>query len=328
MRQQPIPILIDTDPGVDDALALLLAFRSPEVRVVGITTVCGNVSVEQATRNLHRLISLFPPPTPCLLGVGADRPLGHPLQTATYVHGQDGLGDLDRFREPNGAARYPVLQHPPPLPSAWEVWARCLEQYSDNLTLVTLGPMTNLARALDQGTVPVDRFQRVIAMLGAIAVPGNVTPAAEFNAWVDPHAVQRVLAADLPLTLVPLDVTTQVAWSRQRLREVTDASRDPMARFVWDATQRVLEFTERVEGIACLHLHDPLAVAAVIDETLLALEHMHVVVETDGTVSRGLTLADRRHLTTGYQALPNVHVACRVDASRALRLVEERLCPR
>jgi purine nucleosidase/pyrimidine-specific ribonucleoside hydrolase len=319
-------VILDTDPGVDDALAILLALRSPELDVVGITTVCGNVPVEQATANLFRILSLVDPPGGMLIGQGAAAPLRRPLETATYVHGADGLGDLDQFTNPNGRPRYPRPVVPTRLPSAQDTWERCIRAHGPDLTLVTVGPLTNLAEALQRSVQVAKGFRWIIAMAGAIAVPGNVTRAAEFNMYVDPHAAEQVLQAGLPLTLVPLDVTTKVTMSREAIKKLTVRTRDPVGQFFADATGAALDFADRVEGAAVFPFHDPLAVAVAIDPTLIRCTPLHVAVETEGPVALGATIADRRRLRETHKIRPNVQVAMRVQADRARRLITERLC--
>jgi purine nucleosidase/pyrimidine-specific ribonucleoside hydrolase len=323
---RPRKVILDTDPGVDDALAILLALRSPELEVVGITTICGNVPVEQATANLFRILSLVDPPSGLLIGRGAAAPLHRPLETAQHVHGADGLGDLDQFRNANGRSRYPRPVVPGRMPSALETWERCNRRHGTDLTLVTLGPLTNLAEALQRSAQTVKGFRSIIAMAGAIAVPGNVTRAAEFNVYVDPHAAEQVLQAGLPLTMVPLDVTTQVTVSREAINKLTARTRDPVGQFVADATGAALDFADRVEGAAVFPFHDPLAVAVASDPALVRFVPLHVAVETEGPVALGATLTDRRRLRSPHQSRPNVQVALRVQADRARRLITERLC--
>ncbi|TLY29454.1 MAG: nucleoside hydrolase [Nitrospirae bacterium] len=318
-------VVIDTDPGVDDALAILLALRSPELEVVAITTVCGNVPVEQATQNLFRVLGLLKPPAGLLIGQGAAKPLRQPLQTATQVHGADGLGELDSFRNQDGSPRYPRPKPPRTLPTAQEVWGECLRRYPGELTLITLGPLTNLAIALETDPAPLRQLRSVISMGGAISVTGNVTPAAEFNIYVDPHAAQRVFQSGLPITLVPLDVTTKVALNRNEIQTLATGGSGPVPRFVADATGQVLSYTERVEGAPLFHLHDPLAVAVAIDPSLVQTVPFHVEVETEDQASMGKTRADRGSLGRAQKASSNIQAALKVDAARALKLFTERL---
>jgi len=317
-------VIIDTDPGVDDALAILLALRSPELEVVAITTVCGNVPVEQGTQNLFRVLGLVKPPTGLLIGQGAARPLRQPLQTATHVHGSDGLGELDGFRNQDGSPRYPRPKLPRSLPTAQEVWGQCLHRYPGELTLITLGPLTNLALALEADPTPLRQLRSVLSMGGAISVPGNVTPVAEFNIFVDPHAAQRVFQSGLPITLVPLDVTTKVALSRKEIQALAAGGSDPVLRFVADATGQALSYAERVEGAPLFHLHDPLAVAEVIDPSLVQTVSLHVEVETEDQATMGRTTADRQPLRGSQKAPTNIQAALTVDAALAVRLFKQR----
>lgn len=323
----PTKVIIDTDPGVDDALALLLALASPQLDVVGITTVCGNVPVGQGTKNLFRLLHHLNPPPGLLVGQGAARPLEEDLETAVHVHGSDGLGELDLVLTAEGAMRYPAVRLPPLLSTAQEVWNECVRRYQDEITLITLGPLTNVAVALKVNPLTVQKFRSVIVMGGAIGVPGNVSPVAEFNMYVDPHAAHRVFHAGLPLTLVPLDVTTRVGVTREVLKTWTSSSRDPRCRLVADMTTKAFDFAEQVEGHGQLYFHDPTAVLAAIESSLLRTEPLHVEVEVVGRVSRGATVADRRQRRPEEKSNPNMQVAVDVDAERALSLIRSRLCP-
>jgi purine nucleosidase/pyrimidine-specific ribonucleoside hydrolase len=317
-------ILIDTDPGVDDALAIVLGFRSPEVEIVGITTVSGNVTLDQATRNLFRILGLLDPRPFVPVGRGASSPLAIPLMTARTVHGPDGLGGLDRFTDRRGVPRYPNVTVPKVLPTAIDLWEELTRQFPKLLTLVTLGPLTNLAQALERKPKMVRQFREIICMGGAVEVPGNVTATAEFNFCADPHAAQRVFEAGLPLRLIPLDVTTRVTLTRAELRRLARAGGDPLGRFMDDATRSVLDFTERVEGRAVFHFHDPLAVGAAIDPSLVHYVPVAASVETTGRLTRGMIVVDRRERT--HVSKPNVRVAMRVKARRFLQLFATRIC--
>lgn len=320
-------VIIDTDPGADDALAILLALASPELEVVGLTTVCGNVPVGQATKNLFRILGLRPPPPGLLVGQGAARPLEEDLVTALQVHGSDGLGELDRLLTAAGTPRYLPARLPSVLSTAQEVWNDCVRRYPDEVTLITLGPLTNLALGLKVNPLTVQKFHSVIVMGGAIGVPGNIAPAAEFNIYIDPHAAHRVFQASLPLTLVPLDVTSQVGVTRTTLATWVAESRDPLGRIVADLTDKAFSFAEDLEGHGLFYFHDPLAVLAAIDPSLMTMEAFHVSVEMAGQVSRGITIADRRIRRPEQKSTPNMRVAVDVDVDRALNLLRTRLCP-
>ncbi len=323
----PTKVIIDTDPGADDALAILLALASPELEVVGLTTVCGNVPVGQATKNLLRILSLAKTPPGLLVGQGAARPLEEALVTALQVHGSDGLGELDRMLTAAGTPRYPSARLPSVLPTAQDVWTDCVRRYPDEVTLITLGPLTNLALGLKVNSLTVQKFHAVIAMGGALGVPGNISPAAEFNMYVDPHAAHRVFQALLPLTLVPLDVTTRVGVTRDILAGWAAESRSPLECIVADVTDKAFGFAEEYEGHGLFYFHDPLAVLAAIDPSLMRIESLHVSVEMVGQVARGVTIADRRLRRPEQKPIPNMRVAIDVDVDRALHLLRSRLCP-
>ncbi len=326
-RKSTTKIIIDTDPGADDALAILLALASPELEVVGVTTVCGHVPVGQATKNLFRILNLAKTPPGLLVGQGAARPLEEDLITALQVHGNDGLGELDGLLTTAGTPRYPPARLPSVLSTAQEVWNDCVRRYPDEVALITLGPLTNVALGLKVNPLTVQKFHSVIVMGGAIAVPGNIAPAAEFNIYVDPHAAHRVFKASLPLTLVPLDVTTRVGVTRDILATWVAESHDPLGRVVADLTRKAFSFTEELEGHGLFYFHDPLAVLAAIDSSLMTMVPYHVSVEMAGQVSRGITIADRRMRKPEQKATPNMHVAVDVDVERALNLLRTRLCP-
>lgn len=295
--------LIDTDPGLDDALALLLAWGSPELRLAGITTVAGNVPVDVATENLFRLMALrgidgIP------VARGAAAPLERPLVTATGYHGEDGLGDLTDWPPTTSA----------PVPEAAAPWiAALVRRAAEPLTLIALGPLTNLALALEADAGALRRAARVIVMGGAVDVPGNVTPSAEFNIHVDPVAAGRVLAAGLPLDLVPLDATRQAVVTRAELERALQRRPGPVA-------DRVAAFTRRGfrawagGGGSAMVLHDPLAVAAALDPTLVGWEATRLAVGGDGETRR-------------RPGPPNCRVARTVDRARFLAMFLDRLCP-
>src|SRR5688572_29731692 len=210
-------LLIDSDPGIDDALALVLALSSPEAEVIGISTVAGNVSVDQATTNVLRILAAADPPSPPPVARGAAAPLTRVLVTAGHVHGDDGLGNLDRFVEPDGRPRYPRPDAVIEMRDAPDLILELADRLREELVVVALGPLTNLAVALRRGRHALSRVGRIVEMGGALAVPGNVTPGAEFNFYVDPEAAAAVFEAGLPIDLVPLDVTNQVVLSQVEL---------------------------------------------------------------------------------------------------------------
>lgn len=273
------PILIDTDTGVDDALALCLALRSPEVEVVGITTVAGNVEVDRCTRNVHSLIDRLRigPPPPII--AGAPRPAVLPLVTAPEVHGRGGMGSLTLAYAPpvRGSAR-----------RAAEFIASAAARFGRELTIVAVGPLTNLAEAYRIAPVAMRNVGRLISMGGAFNVPGNTGPVAEFNYFVDPHAVATVLRRASQLLIVPLDVTEQIVlkWSEVERRT---ARRD--RRWMRRLLQGYMDYHRLTEGFHGAYLHDPVAVAEAIRPGLLSSVSIDVDIVVGDGPARGMTSA-------------------------------------
>lgn len=295
--------IIDTDPGIDDALALLLAWGSPELDVDALTAVAGNVPLADGLTNALRLVALRRPVPAPRIAAGADRPLVRPLWTATKYHGVDGLGDVGGWDPVN----VDVVPR-----DAVAVLLDAARRYGPDLMIVALGPLTNLALALRADPAVMARVGRIVAMGGAVDVPGNVTPAAEFNMYVDPEAAAEVFAA-LPVDLVPLDATRQAIVTRAELEAALARTPGPMA-------SRIAAFTERgfrvdlTRGAAGMVLHDPLAMGAAIDETLVGWDPARITVGDGGETRR----------TAGT---PNCRVAVTVDAARFRTLLLSRLCP-
>jgi purine nucleosidase/pyrimidine-specific ribonucleoside hydrolase len=321
------PVLIDTDPGIDDALALIFALRSPELSVKAITTVAGNVSVELTTRNVFRILEQLALQHPPPVARGAEAPLVLPLVSASHIHGEDGLGELHHLQSSVGVSLYPeptiaLSPHDGP-----ELILETLRRWPNELVLIALGPLTNLAVALQRDPTTMRKSREVIVMGGAIAAPGNVTAAAEFNFYVDPEAAHAVLAAGLPIRMVPLDVTCQVLLQSEMIERWMAGRQDRQSRFVRDLTHRGFELARASEGLSGLTLHDPLAVGLAVDPSLVKFEALTVDVETQGQLTRGMSLADRRPLLRSRTAPSNCQVAMSVDAERFLSIFLERLCP-
>lgn len=302
------PIIIDCDPGHDDAIAILLALASPEVSLLGVTTVGGNAHLEDTTRNALTVLEVAGR-TDVPVAAGCDHPLIRPLQTADHVHGESGMDG-------------PVLQPPSTRPvdaHAVDFLAETIAASSDPVTLIPTGPLTNIALLLRHYPDVVDNIQRVVLMGGAIEL-GNVTPAAEFNIWVDPEAAGIVFGQGLDLTMVGLDVTHQARMGPahgQRLRGSGQAG-----EFVADLLDFFVRFHQRVYGMDSSPIHDAVAVADAIWPDLLVTEELHVAIETTSELTRGRTVVDRWKVT-GEE--PNARVGLEIDGSRFGELVVERI---
>jgi inosine-uridine nucleoside N-ribohydrolase len=317
------PILIDTDPGIDDALAIILAFASPEVSVEAITTVAGNVEVDLSTRNALRILDAVRPPRRPRVARGAAAPLAGPLITAAHFHGDDGLGNLDAFLEADGRPRYPEPSHALEMLDGADLILETADRFAGRLVIVALAPLTNVALALRRDRGRLAQAARVVVMGGAVAVAGNVTAAAEFNIHVDPEAAAEVLASGLRIELVPLDVTRQVVLTQAGLRAALARAGGPTVRFIDDFTAHGFAF-EAERGDGRMALHDPLAMGVAVDPSLVSFEALHVAVECEGRLTRGMTVADRR--LHRVNPAPTCRAALGVDAPRFLRLFLDRVC--
>jgi purine nucleosidase len=305
-------VLIDTDPGIDDALALMLALRSPELEVVGVTIVHGNVDVERGTANAFKILDVMGrrdvPVAP-----GAAAPLLRELRTAEIVHGQDGLADL---------VTTPVDVDPRPIAGPVFI-VETLQSSDEPVTLVTLGPLTNVAIALSFAPEIVQRIERIVSMGGAVRAEGNATPAAEFNVLVDPEAAEIVLRSAAPITLVPLDVTMKAIF-RDEWAERLRGSGDPVERFAGNLASFVIRVYREYYGIAGMALHDPLAMAVAIDPSLVETQALFVTVDRGEGISTGRTVADFWHIPEPW-GQPNADVALAVEAERFMALFSNRM---
>jgi purine nucleosidase len=303
-------VIIDTDPGIDDALAFLLALASPEIEVEALTTVAGNCRVEDTTRNALCVLDLVHANT-IPVARGVERPLIQTLQFSGSVHGDTGLG-------------YAVLSPPSrkaaPLHAVNMLIEKILAAPGD-ITLVAIGPLTNVALAIRREPRVAKLVKEVVIMGGAIKVPGNVTPQAEFNIHSDPHAAAVVFHSGMPLTLVPLDVTSQVILTGSdiaKLRKIPS----PIARFVADSNQQYLEFHQKVENFDGCLVHDPLALAVAFAPDLVQTQDLYVDVDISGGVSMGCTFAD---FFPTRSPRPNMKVALEVDSKRFISMLLERV---
>ena len=305
-------VLIDTDPGIDDAIAILLALASPELDVAGITVVHGNVPVEACTLNALKVLDLAGRrDVPVVTGAAA--PLVRQARHAEAVHGPDGLGGL--FPPPDDA-------HPFAADAAAFI-ARSLDEGEEPTTLIALGPLTNVATAILATPGLTERLERIVAMGGAIRREGNVTPAAEFNIYADPEAAAIVLRSGVPVTLVPLDATMRAIFPGEAAARLAE-SEVPIERAVGRLGSFVSGVYRKYYGIDGFALHDPLAVGAAIDGSLVSTEDLWVSVETGGELTAGATVADFWHIPEPWGE-PNAAVALDADGERFLEFLCTRL---
>ncbi len=303
-------VLLDVDTGVDDALALMLALRSPELEVLGITTVHGNASVARCTANTLLVLEILGAPAiPVVEGAAA--PLTRVPFTAAEVHGADGLGGVTpRYPAPTRQARQ----------GAADFLLEMVRQFPGELTLIATGPLTNVAKAIQRDAGEMRRLRGLTAMGGAIRVPGNVGPTTEFNFAVDPEAAAIVVAAGLPLLLVPLDVTERVVLSRGMVDGFSGGGH--LRPFVREVTAATMAFHREHEGVDGMFLHDPLAVGIVLDPSLVRGQPMAVGVECRGELTAGMTVADLRRRS---RAPPTATVCLEVEAAHFLDLFHQRV---
>lgn len=312
MRQAHRRILIDTDAGVDDALAIIYAMHSPEVRIEVITTVAGNVEVDKCTRNVKTILQYCHSGYSPDVVEGSREPLRLPLTTAPEVHGKDGLGNTLQGMSihPGSRAR-----------GAVERIRRACDQFADQLTIVALGPLTNIALAFRKYPGSIRKAHRIVSMGGAFRVPGNTGPVAEFNYFVDPDAADLVLKSKLPLRIVPLDVTEQIVFLRKDLQQIVSRRQTPLSSFIYRFTSSYMHYHKKTLGFLGGYLHDPLAVAIAITPSLAKTQRIHVDVECESVLTRGMTVADFRK--KGKRTDPEVVIG--FDQEKFLRMFHRRL---
>ncbi len=320
----PHQVIIDTDPGADDAMAILLALNSPELDVKALTVVAGNVVVDQGVENALKLVSLA---HRCDVPVarGAGHPLVATLTTAEFFHGKNGLGDVEL---PAPACR-------PDTRFAPDLIIQLVHAHPHEITLLPIGPLTNIALAISKDPSIVPLVKEVVLMGGGIT-GGNVTAAAEANIHNDPEAAYRVFEAGWPLTMVGLNVTEKTLFTPADLKRLSQ-THGPENDFAAGVLHFMVKLAGSLGGEGT-PMHDPLAVGAAIDRSLIATQDMRVDIELRGEYTRGETVADRhnssdqrvrrggRYAVEGIQRVqPNVHVAVSSDAPRFIDLFISRI---
>lgn len=303
-------ILIDADTGIDDSIAILFALKQPGVRVVGVTTGCGNTSAAQAAENTLRLIHLAQPPYNVPVAIGANAPLVEQWDgPVPHIHGNNGIGDVE----------LPVSPQKPLAEPACDLIIRMVRKHPRQLTLVTLGRMTNLALALEKAPDIVPLVKNVVFMGGTLHHPGNVSPVCEANLAGDPEAADLVFRAGLDLTMVGLDVTMQVRLTAHHLDMLEKYAREenrPIAAYIRQAMKVYYQFN-RLQNNCLDHcpVHDPLAVLAAVDPSLVTIRRAPARVECGGTFCRGMVVADFREHPIDA---PYLSICTEVDARKAV----------
>ena len=304
----PTQIIVDCDPGHDDAIALLLALASPEVELLGVTTVAGNQTLAKTTANAIRVLE-FAGRGDVPVAAGADRPLARELYVAAYVHGESGL---------DGPA-LPLPQASPVARHAVDFIAERVLASPAPVTLVPTGPLTNVALVLARYPEVAARLERIVLMGGSIA-EGNVTPAAEFNVWADPEAARFVFRSGLDVTMIGLDVTHQALVTPEHAERLRASGRT--GAMVAELLAFFDEFHRRTYGFAGSPVHDAVAVAHVVRPGIVETLERHVAVECGSELCRGRTVVDLWRRTENE---PNAKVGVGIDAGGFLDLLLERL---
>ncbi|MGD9480053.1 nucleoside hydrolase [Shinella sp. G-2] len=308
---EPRKIIIDTDPGQDDAAAIMLALGSPELDILGITTVAGNVPLSRTSTNARIILEFCARPEVKVFA-GADKPVARPLVTAEHVHGKTGLDGPD-LHEP---------QMPLQAQLAVDFIIETLKREpAGTVTLCTLGPLTNIALALEKAPEIAGRVRELVMMGGGFFEGGNITPAAEFNIYVDPEAAAAVFRSGIPIVMMPLDVTHKVLTLKSRVARLREIGSRPATALV-----QMLDFFERFDvekyGSDGGPLHDPTVIAYLLKPELFSGRDCNVEVETASPLTVGMTVVDWWQVTGRKH---NARVMKDVDADGFFALLTERV---
>jgi inosine-uridine nucleoside N-ribohydrolase len=308
-------IIIDTDPGIDDAMAIFLALRSPELRVIGLTTIFGNVHTTLSTTNALRLLEIAGQ-SHIPVAHGADAPLarayGGPV---AFIHGEDGQGN----------ANLPLPRTTAIAESAAEFIVKQIIAAPGEITLVPIGPLTNIAAALALEPAIAEQVKEIVLMGGNAFVPGNASPAAEANIHNDPEAADLVFGASWQVTMVGLDVTQEIIMSSQQNARL-EAAQNPLAQHLARINDLYLEFNRQSSGIDGYYIHDPSAIVYLTHPELFTVEKYPVRVETQGiSVGKTWPSTTRHHTHPDWADRPKVAICTAVNANAVLETILERL---
>jgi purine nucleosidase len=297
-------VILDVDPGIDDALALCMALFDPRLEVLAVTATAGNVSAEQATRNVQAIIEQLDPPRWPRIGQAREPDAGRPGD-ARHIYGADGLGNAD--------FQVAELHHKHP---AEKVICDEIRSAPNEVTIIALGPLTNIARAMVRDPEIASLIGRIHVMGGALNC-GNVTPAAEFNIHSDPESARAVFLSRTTKTLIPLDVTQQAVMTYDQLDELPDET-TRLGAFLHRILPHAFRSYRMGLGLEGIHIHDAVALVAALHPELFQMTEMAGDVELSGELTRGATIFDRRQ---NRQWQPNMEVACEADTSAVMDCV-------
>ncbi len=298
--------IIDTDTGSDDAVALVMAANHPEVEIEAVTVVAGNVPLDQGVQNALYTLELCGCKVPFYQGFA--KPLFRSLETAQNVLGDDGMGDIGLPL----SGRKPDEGH-----AVNELCARLMKE-AEEIVLVTLGPLTNIAAALQLEPSITERVKECVIMGGTGSGPGNITPVAEFNIWVDPEAAKIVFESGMRLKMVGWEIATKFAHFNDEDSERLRAVGTPLARFCVDIQKTLIKFASKLSGVRGFDMPDPIAMAVALDPGIvLESEIRHIAIATD-ELCRGQTVVDQLDVTG---KAPNVEVVTKVSRERFLEML-------
>lgn len=312
MKNSANRIIMDVDPGIDDALAILLALRSDEIKIEGITTVSGNVEVNQGTKNALKIVSLAKREDISVYK-GMSKPIVKQYIDATDTHGKDGLGETF----------YPDAKIEPAKESAIRFMERTIKENPGEITILALGPLTNVATLLEENPRVASKIKKIILMGGTARFRGNCSPVAEYNFWVDPHAAKIVFNSGVKVIMVGLDVTHRIILT-PNLREVLKQIGTKISKFIYDITSYYVDFHWKQEKTIGCVINDPLATSILVDPTIVTTENAWVDIETQG-ICIGQSVVDFGGIWSNGKC--NTEVCMKVNPKKFFELFLHRMVP-
>jgi purine nucleosidase len=303
--------LIDTDTASDDAVALVMALQNADVTVEAITVVAGNTFLPQAVQNALYTVELCGKNTPVYVGI--NKPILRDLSTAQFVHGEDGMGDVGLDLQ----GRQPSKGH------AVDVIIDTINRFANEIELITIGPLTNIAVALLKAPEIAKKVKNCVIMGGVGRGAGNITPVSEYNIWADPEAAFIVFHSGLPIKMVGWDVTLNHAVFNMSDAAIIKNFKTPLSDFVVDIQKTVIEFTEKTFGEKAFHLPDPIAMAVALDESVVTeSQKVYVDIALNHDATRGQTMIDYPNV---YRKTPNVEVVLAASREKFLEILYQAI---